>query len=269
MKKYLSVPVLMAFPVSAIFMMLAWRTTQVQASSQPTANEIMEGMDRVRNPGQPYRVLLALTEYVNSKPRDRDGLVVYVKQDEQSRQFNNLVRYAEPPRDAGKMVLYRGKNLWFYDPNSKASIRLSPQQRLIGQAAEGDVLSVNLARDYTAKIVAEETLQDADHNNRDGWHLDMTAATPEAIYNHVEYWAERGTYHPIKAKFYSDSGRLLKIAYYHKYKELAGELRPAQIILIDAVNSNLATTIDYSAYRFQDIPESWLQRDYLPRLKPE
>lgn len=269
MKKHLSVLVLMAFPVLAVFMILAWRLPPVRASEQPTANEIMEGIDRVRNPSQPYRVLLALTEYVNSKPRDRDGLILYVKQDEQSRQFNNLVRFAEPPRDAGKMVLYRGTNLWFYDPNSKASIRISPQQRLIGQAAEGDVLSVNLARDYSAKIVGEETLQDADHNNRDCWHLDMTAATPEAVYNHVEYWAERGTYHPIKGKFYSDSGRLLKIAYYHKYEEQAGGLRPARVILIDAVNSNLATTIDYSDYRFQDIPDSWLQRDYLPRLRPE
>ncbi|HEX8881723.1 MAG TPA: outer membrane lipoprotein-sorting protein, partial [Candidatus Acidoferrum sp.] len=192
MKKHLAVLVLVAFPVLALLMMLASRLTQVQASEQATGSEIMEGIDRVRNPGQPYRVVLALTEYVNSKPRDRDALILYVKLDEQSRQFNNLVRFAEPPRDAGKVVLYRGTNLWFYDPNSKASIRISPQQRLIGQAAEGDVLSVNLARDYTAKIVGEETLQDADHNNRDCWHLDMTAATPDAIYNHVEYWAERG-----------------------------------------------------------------------------
>src|SRR5258707_5519907 len=104
MKKYLSVLVPLAFPVLAIFTMLALRGTQVPASEQPTATEIMEGIDRVRNPGQPYRVGLALTEYANSKPRDRNGLIIYVKQNEQSRQFNNLVRYAEPPRDAGKMV---------------------------------------------------------------------------------------------------------------------------------------------------------------------
>jgi len=259
----------MGSAVFAILMVLAMRVAQVEASDQPPANQIMEGIDRVRNPGQPYRVTMALTEYVNGKARDRNGLVVYVKQNEQSRQFNNLVRYAEPPRDAGKMVLFKGKDLWFYDPNSKASIRISPQQRLLGQAAEGDVLSVNLARDYTAKLVGEETLQDADHNSRDCWHLDMTATTADAVYNHVEFWAERGTNHPIKGKFYSDSGRLLKIAYYHKYEEQAGGLRPAQVILIDAVNSNLATTIDYTEYRFQDIPDSWLQRDYLPRLKPE
>src|SRR5260370_4246814 len=254
MKTYLSVPVLMACPVTAIFMMLALPATQVQASEQPTANEIMEGRDRVRNPGQPYRVVLALTEYANGKPRDRNGLIIYVKQDEQSRQFKNLVRYAEPPRDAGKMVLYKGKDLWFYDPNSKASIRISPQQRLMGQAAEGDVLSANLARDYTAKIVGEETLQDADHNNRDCWHLDMTAATPDAVYNHVEYWAEHGSYHPIKAKFYSASGRLLKIAYYHNYEEQEEGQRPPQIILINTVNSKTPTPIDSSDYHSQAIP---------------
>ena len=259
----------MALAVLAITIVPGLRVNQVEASEQPTASQIMEGIDHVRNPPQSYRVALALTEYVNGKPRDRDGLVVYVKQDSQSRELNNLVRYAEPPRDAGKMVLFKGKDLWFYDPNSKASIRISPQQRLLGQAAEGDVLSVNLARDYSAKIVGEETLLDADHESRDCWHLDMTAATPDAVYNHVEFWAERGTNNPIKGKFYSDSGRLLKIAYYHKYEEQAGGLRPAEVILIDAVNSNLATTIDYSEYRFQEIPESWLQRDYLPRLKPE
>jgi hypothetical protein len=238
-------------------------------NEQPTAKEVMDTTDRVRNPGRPFRVVLALTEYVNGKQRDRNGLILYAKQDQQSRQFNNLVRYAEPPRDAGKMVLFRGNDLWFYDPASRASIRISPQQRLIGQASEGDVLSVNLARDYTAKIVGEESLQDADRKNRDCWHMDLAAATPEAIYNRIEYWVERGTFHPIKGKFYSDSGRLLKIAYYHKYEEQIGALRPTQVILIDAVNSHLATTIDYSDYRSQDIPEAWFQRDYLPRLRPE
>jgi hypothetical protein len=239
------------------------------AINGPTAKEILAAADRVRNPGEPFRVTLALNEYINGKARDRIGLVVYSKLDQQTRQFNNLVRYAEPRRDAGKMVLLKGTSLWFYDPASKASIRISPQQRLVGQASEGDVLSVNLARDYSVKLVGEETLQDADHKDRDCYHLDMTAATPDAIYNRIEYWVEKGTYHPIKGKFYSDSGRLLKIAYYHKYEEQLGALRPIEVVLIDSVNSNLATTIGYSDYRYQDIPDSWFQRDYLPRLKPE
>ena len=252
-----------------IVMIISAMAARLFAINGPTAEEILTGADRVRNPDKPFRVTLALNEYINGKARDRIGLVVYAKLDQQTGQFNDLVRYAEPRRDAGKMVLLKGTSLWFYDPASKASIRISPQQRLVGQASEGDVLTVNLARDYSAKLAGEGTQQDTDRRDRDCYHLDMAAATPDAIYNRIEYWVEKGTYYPIKGKFYSDSGRLLKIAYYHKYEEQLGALRPTEVVLIDSVNSNLATTIGYSDYRYQDIPDSWFQRDYLPRLKPE
>jgi Outer membrane lipoprotein-sorting protein len=234
-----------------------------------TAQEILAASDQVRNPGQSFRVTLALIEYINGKPRDRTGLIVYAREDTQTQQFNNVVRYIEPRRDAGKLVLLKGENLWFFDPASQASIRISPQQRLTGQASDGDVLTVNLSRDYNTQIVGEESLQDADRQNRDCWHLDMAAATADAIYNRIEYWVERDTFQPIKGKFYADSGRLLKVAYFHKVAQQLGRLRPTEVILIDAVNANLATTIDYTDYRFQDIPAAWFQRDYLPRLKPE
>ncbi len=237
--------------------------------TRPSAKDVLTAADRARNPDRSFRVTLTIVEYVSNKARDRTGLIVYSREDKQSAQFDNLVRWAEPPRDAGKLVLLKGANLWFYDPASKASIRISPQQRLSGQASNGDVLTVNLARDYTSTIVGDESLQDADRQSRDCWHLDMTAATPEAIYNRVEYWVERGTYRSVKGKFYADSGRLLKIAYYHKYEQQLGGMRPTEVILIDAVNSNLATTIGYSDYRYLEIPDAWFQRDYLPRVRAE
>ena len=239
----------------------------VRAQPTPNAHDLVATADRVRNPDKPFRLTTTLTEYIGGKPHDRVVLTVFAREDAQTLQYRNLVRYAEPPRDQGKLVLLNGTALWFYDPASKASIRISPQQRLIGQAAEGDVLTVNLARDYSATIVGAETLQDADRTNRDCWHLDMHAATPDAIYSRIEYWLERGTSRSIKGKFYSDSGRLLKIAYYHKYQDELGGTRPTETILIDAVDSNLVTTINTSDYRYQEIPDAWFQRDFLPRLK--
>ena len=235
----------------------------------PSGDVVIAAADGVRNPSAPFRVTLTLVEYNNNRPETRTVLVIYAKENSATRQFDNLVRYAEPHRDTGKLVLFTASSLWFFDPASQASIRISPEQRLSGQASDGDVLTVNLTRDFTARVVGIETLRDADHQERECWRLGMTAATPEAIYDRIEYWVERGTFRPIKAKFYADSGRLLKIAYYHKYKEQLGASRPTEVILIDAVNPNLATTIGYSDYRFQRIPEAWFQRDYLPRLKPE
>jgi outer membrane lipoprotein-sorting protein len=238
-----------------------------QAATATTAQEIVAAMDQGRNPVQPFRLTTSMTEYVGGQPRSRMVLVVYAREDTQTHQYSNLVRYIDPVRDLGKIVLMNGSNMWFYDPSSKVSVRISPQQRLMGQASNGDVVTANLAKDYTSKLLGDEKLQDADRKDRDCWHLELKAATDEAVYSRVEYWVEKGTFRPVKGKFYSDSGRLLKIAYYHKYIEQLGGMRASETIIIDSVDQNLVTTMTTSDMRAQDIPEAWFQRDYLPRLK--
>ena len=89
------------------------------------------------------------------------------------------------------------------------------------------------------------------------------------MYSRLEYWVERETYRPIKAKFYSDSGRLLKIAYFRKYEQQLGATRSKETIIIDAVDSRLVTTMTYSSFRVEEAQDAWFQRDYLPRFKEE
>ena len=239
------------------------------AAHAQTAQEIVAGTDKIRNPSEPFRTTLRLTEYVGGQERNHDTLIVYSKEDGQTRQFRNLVQYVEPARDAGKRVLLDGHSLWFYDPDSKVSVRISAQQRLIGQAAIGDILTVNLAVDYTASVVGTEKIDDAAHQPRQCWHLDLKASNGLATYNHVEYWVEQGSFYPIKGKFYSDSGRLLKIIYYRKFSEQLGAVRPTESVIIDAVDSSLATIATSSEYAYQEIPEAWFQRDYLPHLRTQ
>ncbi len=259
------VVVALAAPLSLLATLLHG-VTHAHAQT-PTAQEMIRASDKARNPGAPFRLTTTLTEYKSGKAADRDVLVVYAKLDAATNQYRNIVSYVDPPRDQGKMVLLDGSKMWFYDPASKASVPISPQQRLIGQASDGDVVTVNYARDYTSKLVGDEKLLDADRKERDCWRLDLVAADADAIYSRQELWLEKGTYYPVKSKHYSDSGRLLKIAYYHKFAEQLGGLRSGETIIIDAVDSNLVTTLASSDWRPQDIPDSWFQRDYLPRLK--
>jgi outer membrane lipoprotein-sorting protein len=232
-----------------------------------TAQEIVTATDKVRNPDQPFRTTLRLTEYVGGQERNHDSLVVFSKEDSETRQFRNLVQYVEPARDAGKRVLLDGHSLWFYDPDSKVSVRISAQQRLIGQAAIGDILTVNLAADYAATMLGTETLDDAARQPRQCWHLELKAGNDLATYNRVEYWVEQRTFYPIKGKFYSDSGRLLKIVYFRNFATRLGAVRPTEAIIIDAVDSSLATAASLGEYAAQDIPEAWFQRDFLPHLQ--
>jgi outer membrane lipoprotein-sorting protein len=238
----------------------------------PTAQQIIERSDEVRNPRDPFQMTILLTEYVDGSARNEVTLTLYSKLAGPSGQYRNLVRYSNPPRDRGKSVLLTGTTMWFYDPASKSSIRISPEQRLVGQASQGDVVTVNFARDYAAKLIGqtgEETIRDADKTTRKCWHVELSPKDSEAIYAKAEYWVEKDTFHPVKGKFFSDSGRLLKIAYYHRYEKQLGTERPTETIIIDAVDSKLVTTMAFGGYRSRDIPESWYQRDYLPRLRTE
>ncbi len=234
-----------------------------------SAHDIIAAADRVRNPSEPFRLSLTLTEYVRSQPKDQTILVVYSKEDKATGQFRNLVRYVEPPRDAGKMALLDGQNLWFYDPAAKSSVRISTQQRLVGQASVGDVLTVNFAVDYTGTMLPDETISDADRKSRDCWHLDLRAASATAVYSRAEYWVEKKTFRPIKTKFWSDSGRVLKALYYRDFVQRLGGERPGSAVIIDAVDSTLVTTVRFGDGAFQAVPDFWFQRDYLPRLRPE
>lgn len=235
-------------------------------ASAQSANEIIAAADRVRNPEQPFRSSLSLTEYVSGQERAHSAFVLFSKEDS-ARHFRNLLEYVEPPRDAGKRVLLDGQSFWFFDPASQSSVRISAQQRLVGQAAIGDVLTVNLSADYAADLAGVESIDDAARQKRTCWHLELKAATDTAVYNRVEYWVEQGTFHPVKGKFYSDSGRLLKIIYYRNFTKRLGGVRPEEAVIIDAVDGSLATIATFGDSRFQEIPEAWFQRDYLPRLQ--
>jgi hypothetical protein len=146
-------------------------------------------------------------------------------------------------------------------------VRISPAQQLVGQAAIGDVLTVNLAADYSAILLGTQAIEDATRTQRKCWHLQLKAADDLATYSRVEYWVEQGTYLPIKGEFYSDSGRLLKVAYYRNFSDVLGSTRPTQTVIIDAVDKSLATVATSTDYGYQDIPDTWFQRDYLPHLE--
>jgi outer membrane lipoprotein-sorting protein len=239
------------------------------AAAPPSAQDILAASDAIRNPNKPFALTTVLVEYRNSKEVDTNTLTVYSKADTKSGQFRSLIRFVAPERDANKLMLKNGNDLWFFDPSSKASIRLSPQQRLLGQASNGDVVTVNLALDYSASLLAEEDVQDGDRQKRHCYKLALASVSPDVTYHHIEMWLDTGTSRPVKSRFYTESGQLLKIAYYRRYQSQLGVERPTETVIIDGLDPNWVTVMRFSDYAWREVPEVWLQRDYLPRFKPE
>ncbi|MDE2428156.1 MAG: outer membrane lipoprotein-sorting protein [Burkholderiales bacterium] len=238
-------------------------------SADINAQEILAASDAVRNPDFPFGLTTTLTEYRNGKQTDSSTLAVYSKADNSNGQFRNLIRFVAPARDANKLMLKSGNDLWFYDPANKASIRISPQQRLLGQAANGDVVTVNLAKDYQATLASEEEIRDGERQTRLCYKLALAAITADVTYHHIELWIDVKNKHPLKARYYTESGRLLKTAYFRHYQQQLGQDRPTETVIIDGLDPNWVTVMQLSDYAKRDVPDAWLQRDYLPRFKPE
>jgi hypothetical protein len=233
------------------------------------AQKILAASDAVRNPAKPFGLSIVLVEYRNAKEVDSNTLAIYSKLDGDSGRYRTLVSYLGPPRDAGKLVLENGTEMWFFDPSSEASIRISPQQRLLGQASTGDVVTVNFAHDYHADAATTEDVTDGDRTLRHCYKLGLSEAVPDATYHRIELWVEQSSSRPVKGKFYSDSDHLLKTAYYRGFRSELGVERPTEIVIIDGLTPTWVTVMRYSNYAWREIPDSWMQRDYLPRFRPE
>lgn len=238
------------------------------AHAAPTAQAILAASDAIRLPQQSFALTVTLVEYRDSRQQDTMTLTAYAKPGTRGGQFLTLLRIVAPPRDANKLLLKNGNDLWLHDSSSKSSIRLSPQQRLLGQAANGDVVMVRLAKDYHAELAATEDVQDGDRRTRRAYRLALTAVSPEVTYDRIDMWIDL-EYRPVKARYYAKSGGLLKTAYFRKFQTALGEQRPTETVIIDGLDPTGVTVMRYSDYAFRDVPAEWLQHYYLPRFRPE
>lgn len=247
--------------------MVAMVMSGPRAAPASEAQSLLAASDAIRNPGQPFKVTVTLTEFDKGAQTDTSTLVSYSRTVDGGGQFSSLVRFVQPARDTGKLMLKQGNDLWFFDPGTKASVRLSPQQRLMGQASNGDVVTVNFAKDYKATLAAEETITDGERKPRRAYKLALAATNDDATYAAIELWVDANNNWPIKARFLADSGRLLKTAYYRRFQQQLGAERPTETVIIDGLNPQSVTIVRLSDFVARNIPTSWFQRDFLPRFQ--
>lgn len=244
-------------------------TTAVRALAAPDPQVLLAASDAVRNPGQPFKVTVTLTEYDKRALVDTSTLHSYSRTLTTGGQFASLIRFVLPSRDTDKLMLKNGNDLWFFDPSSNASVRLSPQQRLMGQASNGDVVTVNFARSYQATLEDEEAIQDGERRTRKAYKLKLQAIASDVTYAAAELWIDVENNWPLKALFYTESGRLLKTAYYRRFQQVLGAMRPTETVIIDGLNPQSVTIMRFTDYTARNLPVTWFQRDHLPRFQPE
>ncbi|MCW5667478.1 MAG: outer membrane lipoprotein-sorting protein [Piscinibacter sp.] len=251
---------------AAAALALALLATAGASRAADDAAAVLAEADAVRNPRGSFSVNVRLTEYRNGELNDSSSLTIYSRPAALAGQYANLARYTRPATEAGKLLLRNGADLWFFDPESKASVRISAQARLLGQASNGDVLSTNLGSDFVPELVGREPVEDDTRTPRDALRLRLAGRHEQAGYAAIDFWVDARNRRPIKAQFRSAEGRLLKTAFYRRYQEELGAQRPTETVIVDGLDTSWITVIRMDGYQAREVPQAWLQRDYLPRF---
>ncbi len=155
-----------------------------------------------------------------------------------------LAEATAPARSKGETMLFNDRNLWFFKPGLKKPVAISARQKLMGQAANGDIASTNYFRDYNGTIVGEESV-----NGKPAFKLDLKAKAKNVTYDGIRYWITKDRHLGIKAEFLTVSGDVFKSAeftYGNKVK-LAGKEYPfiSKVDIKDAIKKDQHTEILY------------------------
>lgn len=264
-------PLLRSAAAALAVALAAVPTARATDAAAPTARAadaaaLLAASDAVRNPPGSFSVRIVLTEFRKGRQSSTSQLTVFAKPDADSGQYHNLVRIDAPARDANKLMLRSGLDLWFYDPSTGASVRISPQQRLLGQASNGDVMSTNLAREYRAEQAGTEAIKDGEGRMRETVRLRLSALRADVPYARVDYWVDAANQRPVMARYYTADERLLKTAWFRRFEPRLGALRPTETVIVDGLDPEWVTLMQSSELARREVPDRWLQREYLPRF---
>jgi len=179
--------------------------------------------------------------------------------------FNSLAEFLTPAKVKGRKLLMRDRNMWFIKPGLSKPVPISPRQKLLGGASNGDIASTNYTGDYTITKFNEN----ADFDNQPCFIFDLKAINKKVTYDRIRYWVSKEKFVGIKAEFYTISGKLFKTAtfeYDNKIKtNNESRLFVSRMIIINAVLKNDITTMYYSKIKIKKIPDSTFNLNLLMR----
>lgn len=212
------------------------------------ANDILRRSDAFRGGIDSFSVDVELTSF-EGPTSDTSKFRVYGKGADRS-----VVEFLAPAADKGRYVLMSRDAMWIYLPSSSRPIRISPTQRLMGQASNGDVARTSFAVDYEAISATEDG---------DQWLLELQAKDPSMSYKRVRLWVDRSSYEPRRADFYVASGKLLKRARYTQFGSMSGRRVVTEVEIEDLLRTGHRTVMRYTNLMSRKNPDKMFTKDAL------
>jgi hypothetical protein len=242
--------------LSAVFFMcLVVFIAPVRAEMSP--QEILSSADRARGNVEGIEWTIDMESIENGRNQERSVLV-------RARGYNSLAEFIAPPKVKGQKLLMIDRNMWFTKPGLSKPVPISPRQKLMGGAANGDIASTNYAGDYEAVSVSDDAV-----NGEECYLLDLKSMNKNATYDRIMYWVSKNRLVGVRADFYTVSGKRFKSAIFEYDNLIMIEDKPrpfvSRMVITDAVMKDNVTTMVYGGVTLKRIPDSTFNLNLLMR----
>lgn len=231
---------------SALALALAAFFAAPNVEAEPLDKEQMTALlaridDRQRNSGD-YKALA----FIEQREKDKEKVVYETVIYRRDADDKLMILFLRPKAEAGKGYLRVDDNLFIYDPGVGKWERRTERERIGGtDSRRADFDESRLAEEFDPVYVGEETLGKFPVH-----HLKLTAKEGvDAAYPVIELWIDKATGNILKAQDFALSGRLMRTAYYPKWRRIDSPSKgapvyfPEQIRIYDEVEKANQTLI--------------------------
>ncbi|WP_194760440.1 outer membrane lipoprotein-sorting protein [Aeromonas hydrophila] len=224
-------------------------------AEQKDAQQWLRQLGLLRGLPGAFSFKLDVTSYRNGLVDGENSLEVMFQSHKQV-----LVLFHQPQSAAGRRILVDGENMWLTLPSSRRILRISPSQRLLGEASNGDVININFA-DYTLQQQREFI-----ENNERLIELTLVARNSNQSYQRVVYLIDPVNSLPRVSFHYTAADKLIKEIHYERYVKEQGQLRVERMRLVNPIFSDRYTVMTLGKFTPKNFPVGVFKKENLLNL---
>jgi outer membrane lipoprotein-sorting protein len=220
------------------------------------AQALLLAADKFRFNGEQARVDTQVSEFDQGELINQRDYHVYLDG------RNSLVMF-KSAAEAGQKMLMLDQQYWLIMPRSSRPIRITPMQKLLGQASIGDIATLTWHRDYRVNSSQSATLQLA-QQAVPCLQLELQAKADSDSYQRITLWLDAKDNFPLQAAFYLSSGKLAKMAQFSD-GAINGERRVVKMRLSDKLQPRKSTEVNYLNVSLYPLPAKYFNPAFLTR----
>ncbi|MDD9942932.1 MAG: outer membrane lipoprotein-sorting protein [Myxococcales bacterium] len=204
--------------------------------------------------------------YMEQKEKGKATVVYEAQIFRRSEDQRFVILFTKPKASAGQGYLRIDDNLWFYDPSVGKWERRTERERIGGTGSRrSDLDESRLAEEYDPEDAGQEKL-----GVFDAQVLKLTVKPGvDVAFPVIKLWIDKASNNVLKRQEFALSGRLLRTAYYPKWKKVYSESKggdtwyPQEMRFFDEVEKENQTLILVRAVDLKKLPPNLFTKAWL------